>query len=102
MDHFYHVYKGRAGEARREVEITRGRRVKIPQLECNLQKGRVRCTGIRLDTQDRSCICVTLSPLSGDNEVKDTYTVTVTLIGARNKTSCMGGEPESLGKAPRK
>ena len=83
-----------AGKDRREIEIKRGGRgLKETQLECNVQKGRARCTGIRPDTQDTSCICVTLSPLSGDNKVEDTYTVTVTLSGARASV---------VGKAPRK
>lgn len=61
MDCFYHVCKGGATEHRREVEIRRGGKglkMKKPQLEYNLQKDRGRCTGMRPDTQDTSCICV--------------------------------------------
>lgn len=39
----------------------------------------------------QSCICVTLSPLSGDNKVEDTYTVNVTLMGAEPTAAAWAG-----------
>lgn len=96
------VSAGGTKDRREEAEIQRdgGAEKKKTQLECNLQQDWGRCTGIDQTAETQSCICVALSPLSGDNKIEDTYTVHVTLMGAGPTAPAWAGWGSQPGGAP--